>query len=175
MRKRPGDVRRTVNERARAARVELRRVTRDDLAVLFEHESDPESGRLAGVKPRDREAFIAHWERVIGDETIIEQAIVVGGELAGRVACFEAEHNGTPTWMLGYWIGREHWGKGVASAAVAMFLAEIDRRPLLARVLATNPASIRILERAGFTRVGETHEPETDRYTAGLVLDYRLA
>ena len=159
---------------ARPHHVSLRSITRDDLAVLYQHETDPESGRLAGVKPRSRDAFIAHWERVITEERAIERAILADGVLAGRVACFEAEHDGHPTWMLGYWIGREHWGRGVASSAVGLFLAEIDRRPLLARVLATNAASIRILERHGFARTAETHEPETERYTAGLVLDFRL-
>lgn len=179
-----------VNLRARQSRFDststyLRPVTRDDLAVLYEHETDPESGRLAGVKPRDRDAFIAHWERVIADEQVIERAILVDGVLAGRVACFtppasagatgDRAFTGDETWLLGYWIGREHWGRGVASAGVGLFLAEIDRRPLLARVLATNAASIRILERHGFVRTAETEEPATERYTAGLVYDYRLS
>ena len=156
----------------------LRPVTRDDLPILFEHESDARSAAMAGVKPRDREAFLAHWRRSLASEKVDERAILADGVLTGRIACFEgpgeAHHEGRPVWMLGYWIGREYWGRGIASASVGLFLDEVTRRPLLARVLASNAASIRILERAGFVRTRQIEEPETDRYTAGLVYDYRL-
>lgn len=159
-------------------RVTLRPVTRDDLSILFEHESDARSAAMAGVKSRHREAFLAHWRRSLASENVDERAILADGVLVGRIAVFEAPNEahdeGRPVWMLGYWIGREYWGRGIASASVGLFLGEVIRRPLLARVLASNAASIRILEQAGFARTGQIDEPETDRYTAGLVYDYRL-
>ena len=53
-----------------------------------------------------------------------------------------------------YWIGRSHWGKGIATAALEALLA-IDRsRPFHARVAADNVASRRVLEKCGFRVVG---------------------
>ena len=54
---------------------------------------------------------------------------------------------------LGYQLNPEHWGSGVASAAVAAFLKELEIRPLFARVARHNLASIRVLEKCGFTPV----------------------
>jgi RimJ/RimL family protein N-acetyltransferase len=51
---------------------------------------------------------------------------------------------------VAYWYGREHWGKGIATAALREFLAELEERPLYARVVAVHPASRRVLEKAGF-------------------------
>lgn len=56
---------------------------------------------------------------------------------------------------LGYWIGREFWGRGIASAALSQFLHYETTRPLTAHVVKHNAASIRVLQKAGFTLVGE--------------------
>ena len=57
--------------------------------------------------------------------------------------------------LVGYWIGREFWGRGIASAALVQFLDYETTRPLAARVAKHNPASIRVLRKAGFASVGE--------------------
>jgi RimJ/RimL family protein N-acetyltransferase len=57
--------------------------------------------------------------------------------------------------LVGYWIGREYWGRGVASRALALFLLEVDERPLHAHVAAHNAGSIRVLEKCGFRIVRE--------------------
>jgi RimJ/RimL family protein N-acetyltransferase len=50
---------------------------------------------------------------------------------------------------VGYWIGREYWGKGVATEALSQFLAHAEvRRPLHAAVAKHNVGSIRVLEKA---------------------------
>ena len=55
--------------------------------------------------------------------------------------------------MVGYWIGKEHWGRGIASAALRLYL-DVDRhRPLLATVAEHNAGSRRVLEKAGFELV----------------------
>ncbi len=59
---------------------------------------------------------------------------------------------------FGYWIGREYWGKGIASAALADFLDVVEDRPLHARVAKHNAGSIRVLEKCGFARCGENDE-----------------
>ncbi len=57
--------------------------------------------------------------------------------------------------LVGYWIGREHWGKGIATRALTLLLTEVDTRPLHAHVAQHNAGSIRVLEKCGFRVVGE--------------------
>jgi len=57
--------------------------------------------------------------------------------------------------VVGYWIGREYWGRGVATKALSEFLGHVETRPLFAHVAKHNIASIRVLEKCGFTISGE--------------------
>jgi RimJ/RimL family protein N-acetyltransferase len=52
--------------------------------------------------------------------------------------------------LVGYWISREKWGKGVASRALSLFLLQVRTRPLFAHVAKNNLASIRVLQKCGF-------------------------
>lgn len=150
--------------------VELRPARADDLADLYVFESDPVSAAMAGVKARDEAAFRARWERLLTSGSVIQQAILADGELAGSIGCFEMDGQ----WELGYWIGRPYWNRGIATRALGLLLGLVETRPLRAQVLADNRASIRVLERHGFKRIGEADEPETDRFIAAKVLTYRL-
>jgi RimJ/RimL family protein N-acetyltransferase len=135
--------------------VHLREVREEDLPAFFEHQRDPKAVAMAAVPSRDREAFLHHWHRILGDGSVVARTVVVHGHVAGNVVSWvhdEARH-------LGYWLGREHWGKGVGTAAVAAFL-EVERtRPLYGRVADTNPSSTRILEKYGFRIVGRGRTP----------------
>jgi RimJ/RimL family protein N-acetyltransferase len=53
-----------------------------------------------------------------------------------------------------YWVDRAQWGKGIASAALRILLAETSERPPYARAASDNVGSLRVLEKAGFRRVG---------------------
>jgi RimJ/RimL family protein N-acetyltransferase len=66
--------------------------------------------------------------------------------VAGNVVCFE--HSGKRE--VGYWIAKDHWGKGVATKALSRFLDQVTERPLYAGVAKHNIASIRVLEKCGF-------------------------
>ena len=70
--------------------------------------------------------------------------------VAGNVLMFP--HAGQPE--VGYWVGREFWGRGVATRALAEFLRLVARRPLHARVATDNAASLRVLEKCGFASTG---------------------
>jgi hypothetical protein len=48
--------------------VVLRDVTEENLPIFFEHQRDPEANRMAAFAARDRDAFMAHWTRILGDE-----------------------------------------------------------------------------------------------------------
>lgn len=56
---------------------------------------------------------------------------------------------------IGYWLGRAHWGRGIATEAVqaitAQAFAHFDFIRLQASVFSWNPASARVLEKAGYT------------------------
>ncbi|MQA74441.1 MAG: GNAT family N-acetyltransferase [Solirubrobacterales bacterium] len=130
----------------------LREVAEADLPVFFEQQRDPEANRMAAFPARDWDAFIAHWaDRVLDDESVIKRTIVLDGEVAGNVVSFER----SGTRLVGYWIGREYWGRGVATRALSAFLGHDRARPLRAHVATTNRGSIRVLEKCGFTVAGE--------------------
>ena len=138
--------------------VALRDVTADDLPALFEHQLDPDATAMAAFPARDREAFMAHWARILVDETVVTKTVVAEGRVVGNIGSWEAED----TTLVGYWIGKEHWGRGFASAALAAFLGEVTKRPLHARVAKHNLASRRVLEKNGFTACGETTDGDIE-------------
>lgn len=133
------------------AHISLREVEASDLPELFEHQNDPLANQMAAFPPRDREAFMAHWKKILADPKVVTRTILFGSEVAGNVVCFERSGET----QVGYWIGRRFWGQGVASRAVSAFVALIPTRPLYAHVAKHNVASIRVLEKCGFRVSGE--------------------
>lgn len=108
---------------------------------------------MSAFLPRDpsgREAFLAHWNRVLSDPTVIAKAVVWNGRLAGTVGSFLWE--GKP--QVTYWIGKEFWGNGIATQALAELLRIVKTRPLYASTASDNIGSIRVLEKCGFVRRG---------------------
>src|SRR5712671_763438 len=126
--------------------VTLREVTKEDLPIFFEHQLDAEATRMAAFPSRDRDAFMAHWARIMSNESGILNTILADDTVAGNVVYWEAA--GKPN--IGYWLGKTHWGKGIASAALAQFLTKIEARPVYAHVAKHNFASIRVLQKCGF-------------------------
>jgi RimJ/RimL family protein N-acetyltransferase len=131
--------------------VRLRAVRTDDLPALFLHQLDEEANRMAAFRPRDRDAFVAHWARILDDPTVLVRAIDTDGTVVGNVGSWI----GPGVRLVGYWIGRDHWGRGVATAALRAFLEEDRSRPLHALVATQNLGSIRVLEKCGFERSDE--------------------
>jgi RimJ/RimL family protein N-acetyltransferase len=132
----------------------LRDVVESDLPVFFEHQRDPEATRMADFPARDRETFDAHWERVLAGETNIVKTIVFEGQVAGNAVSWEQDGRR----LVGYWLGREFWGKGLATKALAELVEELGVRPLYAYVAKTNIGSIRVLEKCGFVRSDEDED-----------------
>jgi RimJ/RimL family protein N-acetyltransferase len=140
--------------------VRLRDVEPLDLPALFEHQLDPDAIRMAVVNPRDAEAFEAHWANVLCDRSIIAKAILADEILVGHVSCFNMDGQDA----VGYWIAKQHWGRGIASRALALLLEQVTIRPLHARVARHNHASIRVLERCGFMITGYQTSRADDRF-----------
>jgi RimJ/RimL family protein N-acetyltransferase len=128
----------------------LRDVRADDLDAFFEHQREPEANEMAIFPARDRAAFDAHWRRVLADGSVTKKTIVHDGRVAGNVGCWRQDGK----LLVGYWVGQEFWGKGVATRALGEFVAQIPERPLHAWVATSNVGSIRVLEKSGFVQVG---------------------
>jgi RimJ/RimL family protein N-acetyltransferase len=134
--------------------VRLREVVPSDLPIHFEQQRDPDSHRMAAVAPRDRPAFDAHWARILVDPTVVVRTVLANGKVAGSALSFVRDGQR----QVGYWIAREHWGRGIATAALAQLVGAVDGRPLFARAAAHNHGSRRVLENCGFQPVGEEHD-----------------
>ncbi len=132
----------------------LRDVQRGDLDVFFEHQLDPDATRMAAFPARDRMAFMAHWRRILDDESVITKTILFRGAVAGNIVSFVQSGERE----VGYWIGKEYWGRGVATQALSEFLGYVETRPLYAHVSRHNIASLRVLQRCGFESSGEGPE-----------------
>jgi RimJ/RimL family protein N-acetyltransferase len=133
----------------------LRDVVEDDLPLFFDFQLDPGANHMAAFiarDPTDREAFTAHWKKILILPTSINRTIVCDGQVVGSVSSYEL--SGKPE--VTYWIGRAHWGKGIATRALAAFLALVNTtRPIYARVAKDNLGSRRVLEKCGFQVIGE--------------------
>jgi [ribosomal protein S5]-alanine N-acetyltransferase len=137
--------------------VTLRHVAEADLPLLFEHQNDPVACDVAKFPSRSHDAFMSHWhEKVLGNPTGIVRTVLLDSRVVGNIVSFSMEGRR----LVGYWIGREHWGQGIATKALAVFLNIERQRPLSAFVAKTNVGSIRVLEKCGFQRAqaGESED-----------------
>lgn len=138
---------------ANPPQIELREVREDDLPLFFEHQLDPEANHMAAFTvedPSDRDAFMEKWTMLRASDAVNWRAIVTGDELAGSIVAFDMFGDRE----ISYGLGRRLWGKGIATAALRLFLSVEQSRPLHARAVADNLGSIRVLEKCGFKRIG---------------------
>ena len=131
----------------------LRDVIDSDLPIFFEHQRDPEAVAMADFPARDREAFDAHWKRILPDAGLYKQTIVFEDHVAGNAVSWPQDGRQ----LVGYWLGREFWGKGLATRALAEMIDDLGT-PLYAYVAKTNIGSIRVLEKCGFVRTDEDED-----------------
>lgn len=134
--------------------VTLRPVQDDDLPLIFAWQSDDVAVALAGVPSRDRPAFDAHWAKIRVEPANTLRTVIAGDAVVGAVMCFPRDGQQE----LGYWVAREHWGRGVATAAVAAFLEDYRARPLGALVSPGNAASLRVLAKLGFVELSRNDD-----------------
>ncbi len=132
--------------------MKLRDVREDDLAIFFEHQQDPVAQAMAAYEAREWDAFMSHWRAsVLGDGSAGKQTIVVDGTVVGHVVSWDHGRRR----LVGYWIARAHWGRGIATAALRKYLAHDPHRPLHAYVATHNRGSVRVLVKCGFHPVGD--------------------
>lgn len=128
--------------------VSLSDIRENDLETFFEHESDQVATLMAGYPTRDREAFLSHWKtKILNDDDVVKKTIVFKETVVGNIVCWQQNEK----WLVGYWLGRDHWGKGLATAALRDFLPQLKVRPLYAYVATHNQASAKVLQKCGFS------------------------
>lgn len=133
--------------------ISLREVRDSDLPAFWEHLSDPAAQQVAAVTRRyhyDRAHFDAHWARILSDPAVLTRTVLAGDEVVGHAAVYGPPDEREVT----YWIDRAHWGRGVATAALAALIDLVATRPLYAHAVADNAGSIRVLEKCGFVVSG---------------------
>ncbi|TWT44821.1 hypothetical protein RAS1_12390 [Phycisphaerae bacterium RAS1] len=114
------------------------------------------------VPPRATCPFRLHWEEILRDASVVARVILLDDQLVGNISCFKLEGLDS----VGYWIAKEHWGKGIATRALRLLLDAVALRPLHARAARSNAVSIRVLEKCGFRIAGYEWVKATDRFPA---------
>jgi GNAT superfamily N-acetyltransferase len=83
-------------------------------------------------------------------------AIECDGIIVGSIGLFPGDDIYCATAELGYWIGEEYWGRGIASAALLQMVdyvfANFSFNKIKAHVFHPNTASMRVLEKCGFCK-----------------------
>ena len=146
---------RIVTERIVTGRLVLRRAREDDLEAMHAVLSHPVAMRYWSSLPHRELAETREWlgnmiasDPALSDDFLIEHA----GRVIGKVGCYRLPE-------IGYILHPDHWGHGLATEALGaviphMFACHrIDA--LRADVDPRNTASIRLLERLGFTVTGK--------------------
>lgn len=124
---------------------------------MLQHDSEAVQMTASMRDPMTEEAA-RDWieRRTSDDQHVFAILLVTSGELIGSIGL------GGPREIpfIGYWIGRPHWNRGYATEAV-QGLIEYARwlgiPSLQADTFPNNPASARVLAKAGFASTGRIH------------------
>ncbi len=142
--------------------IELRETQDSDLDVFWRQLTDPRVRQMAAITRQyhyDREPFDTHWAKVRNDPAVMLRTVLADGIVAGHAAVFGPAEEREVTYV----IGREHWGRGIGTRALAGLIRLEGTRPLHAGAAADNAGSIRVLEKCGFTVTGRTRDFSLDR------------
>jgi len=108
--------------------------------------------------PYTMEAAI-HWvNNLVDQDPLVNFAITIDDQVVGGIGLELREDVYRKTALLGYWLSEELWGKGIVTEAVKLMTQyafdHLDIIRIQAGVLDKNPASMRVLEKAGYTKEG---------------------
>ncbi len=140
-------------------RLVLRPLTEADLDTLTHEINDLAVARMTSRVPhpysrRDAEDFLRHTRARRGTAHAIQLSSEYNGRLIGGVGLLSLPFQPE----IGYWLGRAHWGKGLATEqarALIRYGFDVLRLPLVrARAFADNPASLRVQAKLGFRKIG---------------------
>ena len=119
----------------------------------------------------DAEKWIAIADGAVPETNF---AIDVGGDAVGGIGLNLKHDIWRRSAEIGYWLGEEHWGRGIATEAaramVGYAFANFSIRRLYAGAFEWNPASMRVLEKAGFMDIDiEPTQELTDKMYGAIV------
>ena len=147
----------------------------EDAPSLARHEDNPRVAacmRDAFPSPYsldDASRFIA---MATGPSPDLFLAIEVGGEAAGGIGIHPLDDVYRQTAEIGYWLAEPFWGKGIVTDAVRALVPVAFERTgavrIQAGIFSNNPASMRVLEKCGFTREAVHRDAITKH---GVVMD----
>lgn len=135
--------------------IQLRNSIESDLEIFFYNQTDEEANHMAAFTPKDpfdKVAYLEKWSKLLKDETINMQSILLEDEVVGCVVKFVMEGNAEITYAL----SKSCWGKGITTRAVQQFLGLEKTRPIYSRVAFDNIGSQKVLERSGFQKIEES-------------------
>jgi [ribosomal protein S5]-alanine N-acetyltransferase len=133
--------------------IKLEKTKESDLISFFHFQLDSEANHLAAFMPKDskdKTAYLERYTKYLSDPTINMRTIKVGDVIVGSISKFEIENEAEIT----YWIDKQFWGRGIATAALKTFLEIEKSRPIHGRVAFDNYGSQKILEKCGFVKIG---------------------
>lgn len=133
--------------------IQLRQTEVSDLEKLFLFQLDEEARFQAAFTSNDsldKQAYLTKFTKLLGDPTINNKTIIVDNIIVGSISKFEINGEAEVT----YWIDKSYWREGIASKALKIFLTTEMTRPIYGRTATDNIPSQKVLEKAGFVRVG---------------------
>ncbi|MES2132682.1 MAG: GNAT family N-acetyltransferase [Bacteroidota bacterium] len=154
--------------------IQLRKTTVEDLETLYLFQLNEEAIHLAAFTSKnhtDRITYFEKWTRFLQDKSINTQTILYNGHIAGSVGKYMMEEEAEIT----YWLGRDYWGKGIATKALQQFLKLETTRPINGHVAFDNISSQKVLENCGFVKTGSVQYFANARGKEIEEFIYRLA
>jgi ribosomal-protein-alanine N-acetyltransferase len=132
-----------------------------DEISLQKHADNPNvSGNLMDrfPSPYTMEDAVNWVNNLAEQDPLINFAIAVDDKVVGGIGLEPRDDVYHKTILLGYWLGEEFWGKGIMTEAVKLVTGyafqHLDILRIQAGVLSKNPASMRVLEKAGYQKEG---------------------
>jgi RimJ/RimL family protein N-acetyltransferase len=154
----------------------MRPVETSDLEIFYLQQLEPEAIQMAAFvceDPKDKLAFDAHWDKILNASRITTRTIVAEGRVVGHISCFPQGKHMEVT----YWLGKEFWGRGLATRALNWLLHFVTERPIFARASTDNIGSLRVLRKCGFIIVDKNKDfangrgEDTEEFILRLEID----
>jgi ribosomal-protein-alanine N-acetyltransferase len=144
----------------------LRRIELSDEAACDAYRSDPEVTRYTSIDAAREPASVALrlLQKEFEEKRAIRWAIAPKstGEMVGDCGFFEINVAHARA-EIGYVIARQHWGRGVGTAAVSAMVMwgfeALGLHRIEAIIHPDNIGSLRVAEKAGFRREGTMRQP----------------
>lgn len=149
----------------------------EELAAIVSNKKVLDNLRDGLPYPYKKSDAVEFISAMLGEDKndVIAFAIVFDGALVGSIGVFRQQNIHARTAEMGYYIGEEYWGRGIASNAIAKVTRYVFDNTDIIRIFAEpfsrNAASCRALEKAGFKFEGTLR---SNAVKNGEILDMRM-